>query len=325
MPSISIIIPTYNESERIRDCLDSIRRQNYPEDRIEILVVDDYSMDDTVEIAKKYSVKVLYNGSRNIERGKSIGLQNAQGELILLMDADNVLVSSECIPKAVEAFACHPDLVGAQMVWFEYDQEDYILNRYCALFGVNDPLAFYLHKRGFLMHTESEWIIPETLVDETDGYFLVHYSIDNLPTLGSQGYMTKRELLLQVDYKPYLFHMDSIYELVEKGHTKFAMMKFEVGHKYVSTVAGFYRKLKRNLDLFLLLRNRRKYTWKTNRMRFALAVLSMVTVVRPLYDSLKGYIKKPDIAWLLHPFFCLTVPVMYAFIVIKWKLLSLLK
>jgi len=59
-PSINVIIPTLNEEKDLENCLKSILRQNYPK-KLKITIVDGSSKDATVEIAKKYGCKVIYN------------------------------------------------------------------------------------------------------------------------------------------------------------------------------------------------------------------------------------------------------------------------
>ena len=49
----------------------------------------------------------------------------------------------------------------------------------------------------------------------------------------------------------------------------------------------------------------------------------MLTVIKPLYDSLRGFIKKPDIAWLMHPVLSFTTVAIYGFTVISWYIRKL--
>lgn len=53
LPLVSVIIPTLNEEKNIGRCLESIRKQTYPKDKIEIIVVDNDSTDKTREIVRK--------------------------------------------------------------------------------------------------------------------------------------------------------------------------------------------------------------------------------------------------------------------------------
>jgi len=95
-PLVSIIITTKNEEKNIGGCLESIKRQSYPQDRIEMIVVDNNSTDKTKGIAKKYTNRV-YNFP-DLEKMKKIsnfrgaqlnfGVKKSHGEIIFFPDAD---------------------------------------------------------------------------------------------------------------------------------------------------------------------------------------------------------------------------------------------
>ncbi len=319
LPKISVIIPVYNEEKRLADCLASIRCQSYPQELIELLIVDDNSTDRTKEIANKYNVQILINGERNIERGKSIGLERAKNELIFLIDADNRIPHKEWLKKLVYCLLENPDAVAAEAIWFSYNKKHNLADRYSELFGVNDPFAFYLNRRDRLMATESKWTLPGRIVKETNNYFLVEFTKENLLTVGSQGFLTKKNLLLKTKWQPYLFHMDSNMDLVGNGCNKYVMVKDSIIHLHSETIFQFLRKLYRNFVLFLQQEKLRRYTWRTNPIKIFLTTLTMVTFIIPLKDSLKGFLKKPDIAWFLHPVFCFVVTIMYAYLTIKYS------
>ncbi|MEM2925803.1 MAG: glycosyltransferase family 2 protein [Methanocellales archaeon] len=88
--SVSIIIPTYNEEALIENCLRSIRAQNilakYP-DYFEVIVVDSYSSDATVEKAKRYVDRIIF-APRGKLNARDLGIRNANGEIIVSVDAD---------------------------------------------------------------------------------------------------------------------------------------------------------------------------------------------------------------------------------------------
>ncbi len=95
---ISVIIPARNEEENIAACLDSVCNQSYPNDLFEVLVVDDYSTDNTASIVKLYegknvnliSLKDFIADDINSYKKKAIEIAIAQstGELIVTTDAD---------------------------------------------------------------------------------------------------------------------------------------------------------------------------------------------------------------------------------------------
>ncbi|MCM8762853.1 MAG: glycosyltransferase [Candidatus Omnitrophica bacterium] len=104
LPLVSVIVTTKNEAKNIGNCLDSIKKQDYPQDKIEIIVVDNNSEDQTKEIAKKYTDKV-YNFGPERSAQRNFGVRQAKGDYILYLDADMILseqVIRECIIKCKE-------------------------------------------------------------------------------------------------------------------------------------------------------------------------------------------------------------------------------
>jgi len=92
MIEVSIIIPCRNEEKYIGKCLDSIIRQDFPKENLEVLVIDGMSEDKTEEIVAKYAskysfIKLLDNSKKFTPFGLNIGVKEAKGEIILRMDA----------------------------------------------------------------------------------------------------------------------------------------------------------------------------------------------------------------------------------------------
>ncbi len=93
LPKVSIVIPTYNSQRTLGMCLESIKNQDYPKNKIEIIIADAGSSDKTREVAKKY--KIVDNLLKTGEAGKAAGIKHAAGEI----DSDNILPSdsySQC-------------------------------------------------------------------------------------------------------------------------------------------------------------------------------------------------------------------------------------
>ncbi|RJP62066.1 MAG: glycosyltransferase [Candidatus Auribacter fodinae] len=88
-PNISVVVPAYNAEKTIGLCLDSILRQNYPQDKMEVLVVDNNSMDSTAEIIKSYPVTYLFEDKIQSPSGaRNKGIVNARHGLIAFIDSD---------------------------------------------------------------------------------------------------------------------------------------------------------------------------------------------------------------------------------------------
>ena len=105
-PKVSIIIPTYNSGKTLSECLKSIYSQSYPS--FEVIIVDNYSNDNTLEIAKQFGAKIIQAKS-NPATARNIGIRNSIGRYLLFLDSDQVLspfVLEECVEKCEKEKAC---------------------------------------------------------------------------------------------------------------------------------------------------------------------------------------------------------------------------
>ncbi len=98
---VSIIVTTRNEERHIAACLESVRRQDFPAEKMETIVVDNASTDRTKEIAREYTPLVFDHGpERSAQR--NFGISRARGRYILYLDADMSLseeLLKECLEK----------------------------------------------------------------------------------------------------------------------------------------------------------------------------------------------------------------------------------
>lgn len=103
IPFVSIIIPTYNSEETMEACLKSIFNLDYNEDKYEVIVVDGYSKDRTLDISKKFPVKILMEKRKTRAAACKNGVENARGEYVALTDSD-CTVASDWLSKLIEVF-----------------------------------------------------------------------------------------------------------------------------------------------------------------------------------------------------------------------------
>src|SRR4051812_48002580 len=54
LPTVTIVMPARNEAPYIKDCLEAVLKQNYPKELLEVIMIDDYSLDETLEIARGF-------------------------------------------------------------------------------------------------------------------------------------------------------------------------------------------------------------------------------------------------------------------------------
>lgn len=88
---ISIVIPAKNEGNYLKLCLDSIIKALGNNNTYEIIIVDNKSEDNSVEIAKKYNCKIIQNKKEGVGSSRNAGASIAKGEFIAFIDGDCIL------------------------------------------------------------------------------------------------------------------------------------------------------------------------------------------------------------------------------------------
>jgi glycosyltransferase involved in cell wall biosynthesis len=105
---VSVIIPTKNSSITLGDCLNSIKNQTYP--NIELIIVDNFSIDNTPIIAKKYTNKFYSKGPERSPQ-RNYGVNKAKGVYVAIIDSDMNL-SPDVIDECVTTMEDNPELAG---------------------------------------------------------------------------------------------------------------------------------------------------------------------------------------------------------------------
>jgi glycosyltransferase involved in cell wall biosynthesis len=94
-PLVSVVIPCYNSARYLSETIESVLAQTYPQ--VEIIVVDDGSVDATAEIAQSYPVQYVYQRNRGISAARNAGISRSRGKYVQFLDHDDRL-----LPKAFE-------------------------------------------------------------------------------------------------------------------------------------------------------------------------------------------------------------------------------
>jgi cellulose synthase/poly-beta-1,6-N-acetylglucosamine synthase-like glycosyltransferase len=128
---VSIIVPCRNEKKYIEHCLDSIISNDYPKDKLEVLVVDGMSEDGTREIIEKYAqrypfIQLLDNPNKVVPNAMNIGIKRAKGDLIIRMDVHNVYCK---------------DYISKVVYWLEKSKADNVGGIWITLPGKNTVKA----------------------------------------------------------------------------------------------------------------------------------------------------------------------------------------
>ncbi|MDE7136334.1 MAG: glycosyltransferase family 2 protein [Muribaculaceae bacterium] len=120
-PTVTAIVPVYNASEGLRRCIGSVESQTFED--WELLLIDDGSTDDSLEICNEYAssdsrIKVIHKENGGVSSARNVGIENARGEYIAFIDADDY-IDSEFFSKMLagtpaDLVVCGFDITGAR-------------------------------------------------------------------------------------------------------------------------------------------------------------------------------------------------------------------
>lgn len=332
LPSISIITITYNPDPKLFEkVLKALKKQTYPKKLIEHLVIDGGSTNNTAKLARKYKCKVVVRPdlAEGEQERASIGFKMAKGDIILIIQSDNIVTTKDWLYRRVQPFIENKKLFFTFSMHNSYMKGMDVLTRYCALFGLNDPTVYYLNKQDTVRLDQKKYNKGEIL-KETKDYYIVKFTRDNLPTLGDNGHMFLRSAIkkLKSKDKDYM-HTDAIMELLDYGYNTFGVVKNSIIHvQKPDLVRAIKRRVEIKEKFYDKYRGRRKYAvYNPNSVKDRLHLVKFIifstTFIVPLFESIRGYIRIRDSAWFLHPVMCLFITTGFAVSEIKFFLKKL--
>lgn len=179
---ISVLIPARNEAENISNCIASILEQNYPMHLYEIIVLDDFSEDETVEWVKLFQIQCpqvrLLQLQDYVQEGETqafkkkaieIGIQQAKGDLIVTTDAD-------CIaqPQWLSLIASFYEAKNVKFIAapVNFHKEKNILERFQSLdfMGMMGIAGGGIQRQFMRMCNGANLAYPKSIFAEVDGF-----------------------------------------------------------------------------------------------------------------------------------------------------------
>ena len=142
-PLFSIIIPTYNSQATLELTLQSVKKQTYPQNKIEILVIDGGSTDATYKIAKKYKCRIIKNSKVLQVYAKHIGYLRSKGKYIMHLDSDEVLENNNSLKLKYQTFKKNKNVRAVLASGYKtppgYSQANYLVTEY------GDAFSYFLY------------------------------------------------------------------------------------------------------------------------------------------------------------------------------------
>jgi len=312
---------TLNAEAVIGECLRRLASQDYPKEKIEIIVGDGGSIDKTKDIVESFGGKVYPNPLKTGESGKAVALKYAQNDLVLILDSDNFLPDNKWLRKMAAPFI-DSDIKLTEPIEYTWRPEGGYIERYCALIGMNDPICLFLGNYDRMNYLTRKWTQVPHEEEDKGGYLKIKLTKKGIPTVGANGTIFRREFLTSVNTGDYLFDIDVIAkEIAEHGQVYIAKVKVGIIHTFCEdNFSKFIKKQRRRIkDYTFHKKNKsRVFDWS----KFELGgesskglikfILYTALVFPLLIQSLIGYSRKRDMAWFFHLPACLVTLVVYS-------------
>ena len=128
-PLVTVVTPSFNQGRFIRATIESVLEQDYP--RIEYLVIDGGSTDETVSILREYSDRLRWVSESDGGQAHAInkGWRQARGSLVAYLNSDDVYLPG-AIAQAVAALEAHPEAAAVYGEGYHVDEAGQIIDRY---------------------------------------------------------------------------------------------------------------------------------------------------------------------------------------------------
>ena len=181
---ISIIVPVYNGEKYIEKCINSIRHQTYR--NLEIIIVNDGSTDNTLEICKKlqyddYRIKIINQQNKGVSNARNTGLEAATGKYIGFVDSDDYIEPSMYETMQKDLFLYNADISRVRA--FVYDRDGNIRHNY------NDSFVIVFDNKADIIHN---FVNGELSIAVWDKLF-------------------KKEIIGETRFKENVFHEDTMF------------------------------------------------------------------------------------------------------------------
>ncbi|GBR74966.1 glycosyl transferase GTA-type super family [Candidatus Termititenax aidoneus] len=183
---LSVIVPVYNQSKYLPECLDSLLEQTYK--KLEIIIVDDGSTDNSAEVAERYARRdsrfklVRHQANQGLSQARNTGLSRAIGQYVHFLDGDDYLYTAEAYEKMLgAALRENADILSGNIYSESYDcfvgadLEGWVKSKEgkARLIKTSAPMCWrYLYKKAFLDKYNLRFD-PEVPIGAEDFLFMV--------------------------------------------------------------------------------------------------------------------------------------------------------
>lgn len=314
-PKISVLLCTYNNKNDVSNCLRSILVQS--ERSFEVLCIDGGSVDGTREYIDELSgqdsrIKVVHNKNRLPEgygNGKWLGFRKAKGNIICIIDQDNVLQDRFVFTKAINALKAEENAFGV-LAGLTNDKNDSLVVRYVSLVGTD----------SFFAYRSVDFLRQFKHVQKKRGYDVLRFDKQHVWITGGNCFFYRREDVKRIG--GYDQDRTVVPKLVASGMDELAIIPDATKHYAERSLTSLVlKKFKWGKAYFKKKKDDFSYlSGAKDKLLFTLNFLAAITVVPYFIFSLYLLAKVKDPVILLFAPHAFLTTVAYALAGIKSKI-----
>lgn len=312
LPKVSVATCTYNGERIIEKYLQYLFSQDYPLDKIEIILADGGSTDKTIEIINKFqkkypkNIKLINNPAKTkVGKGKGADIvtRKTTGEFLILIDQDNLLIQKDWIRKMVQVLLENPEIIGVQSR-HKASKDSSITDKYLNGIGIEDPFAI-----NYSLNSQVTFNPKKFKYNERGNFYVYEVNKKNFYYSGDNGYITRRKEFF--DNGGYTQDIDDFYRIALSGKKyKIAvLMSAEIHHNSATSMKHLLSRKVFYVRKYLVenYKERDFYWFDLNKnslrenLRFVKTVIVYLLFFPALIQAIKKYLKTKEWFWFIHP------------------------
>lgn len=251
-PKISIIILTLNGGEDLKKCFASINEQTYPKDKVEVVVVDDVSEDNSVEIAKSNGARVFVVKKRDLYRNWAIALHKMTGDFTYMIDQDIELRGRDFFQKMVRPMLEDKNIAASFTRKYPKAKQAWVTQFLSYHPAQCDPLYEFLTPP-----------VEKSFIEDRGNYILCKFVLGQVPPFGRMFYRVKYLKKTTSWNQKRVFDHDLVIKSIKAGYDLFSYVP-EAGlyHNHAKNLGHLLYKRVRNLHMHYFPENQNtEYRW----------------------------------------------------------------
>jgi glycosyltransferase involved in cell wall biosynthesis len=296
LPSITFAIPTLNEEKRIERALLAILNQDYPKEKIEIIIMDGGSHDKTLKICQKYTNRIYQNKKKLAEPGLSQAYKKANGDYMVFMAADNIFFDRKWLRKMI-APLLYDINIYASFSKVLNDPSDNIWNKF-----INEDAEPFSSFVFWNASHPDKFPSKYKTIFENINYVVYDYSPKEFPLIAlAQGTMLKTKLKRDRGSKS--DDILPLIKIIEDGKQIAFVKNTGLYHYSVKDFSDFRKKIKNRIFNSIKtnsFKSRDKYVSTSRRFRRYLFIVFTLLIVPSFFYSIYLAIRKRKIYMLLY-------------------------